>query len=142
MGEWTLKRFDANAERTLGELLYDGDSYCWTCEDAIRAVKRDGETAIPAGRYLVQLTVSPRAKRGGLWTPWPDFKLPLLVNVPGFAGIRIHSGNNAANTEGCILVGLDRLPNGVGTSRPALRRLMDDMKFPTYITIINPGGNP
>lgn len=136
--ELVLQRLDANPERTIGELFLDGDSYCFTCEDAIRRVKVEGETAIPAGRYEVQLTVSPRAKAGGLWTPWPNFMLPLLVNVPGYAGIRIHSGNNAADTEGCILVGLDRLPNGVGQSRPALRRLQDDLKFPAWITIKNP----
>lgn len=137
--ELLLQRLDASPERTIGSLYIDGDHYCWTCEDAIRAVKVDGETAIPSGRYEVVLTVSPRAKQGGLWTPWPDSKLPLLVNVPGFVGIRIHAGNTAAHTEGCILVGLERLPNGVGASRPALRRLMDDLKFPSYITIRNPG---
>lgn len=140
MIDWVLQRIDSDQHRTIGELFFNGDSYCWTCEDAIREVKIEGETAIPAGKYEVQLTVSPRAKRGELWTPWPDSKLPLVLGVPGFTGIRIHSGNTSAHTEGCILVGLDRLANGVGTSRPALRRLRDDMKFPTYITIINPGG--
>jgi hypothetical protein len=136
-----LQRLDADTNRTLGELFVDGDSYCWTCEDAIRMLKIAGETAIPAGTYDLLLTVSPRARAGGLWTPWPDFKLPLVSNVPGYAGIRVHSGNNASHTEGCILVGLDLQRDGVGNSRAALRRLMDDLKFPATITIHNPGGN-
>jgi len=139
--KWTLQRLDANQERTIGELFCGVDSYCYTCEDAIRGlVKIPGNTAIPAGRYKVILTPSPRAKSGSLWTPWPDFLLPELVNVPDFSFIRIHAGNTAKDTEGCILVGLDRLPNVVGNSRAALRRLKDDLKMPAYITIINVEG--
>jgi hypothetical protein len=136
--ELLLQRLDANEKRVIGELFIDGESYCYTVEDAIRKVKLEGKTAIPRGLYEVVLTRSPRAARGGLWTPWPDFALPLLVNVPGFEGIRVHSGNTAEDTEGCIIVGLDRLPNGVGNSRAALRRLVDDLKFPAHITIRNP----
>lgn len=138
--EWTLQRLDANSIRTLGALYLDKDHYCYTVEDAIRLVKVDGETAVPSGLYELQLTVSPRAAGGGLWTPWPDFNLPLVVSVPGFTGIRIHAGNVAADTEGCIIVGMDRLTDGVGSSRVALRRLMNDMKFPSHLTIINPPG--
>lgn len=136
--EVVLQRKDADQRRTLGELFIDGDSYCFTVEDAIRAVKVEGQTAIPAGRYKVLLTFSPRAASGVLWTPWPGYHLPLVVGVPGFEGIRIHAGNTAEQTEGCILVGLDRTADGVGQSRAALRRLYDDLKFPAYITIKNP----
>lgn len=87
----------------------------WTLEDAIREIpgaavhtwKVAGRTAIPAGRYRVQTTWSPRFKR----------PLPLVLDVPGFAGVRIgHAGNDHEDTDGCILCGLHRGPGVIGSS--------------------------
>jgi hypothetical protein len=61
----------------------------------IAAQKVYGKTAIPAGRYEVVITWSNRFKR----------LLPLLLNVKGFTGIRMHVGNYATNTDGCLLPG-------------------------------------
>jgi len=88
---------------TAGRLLIDGQPWLFTMEDEVREIdglpvekwKIHGETAIPRGRYRVVLTRSPRFKR----------VLPEVLNVPGFTGIRIHRGNTAKHTEGCILVG-------------------------------------
>ena len=76
--------------------------------------KTKGKTAIPEGRYPVVVTLSPRFKR------W----LPLLVGVPHYEGIRIHSGNTAQDTEGCILVGRNTEVAHVTDSRRTLYRLM------------------
>lgn len=99
---------------TLGCLSIDGTEECYTVEDAVRdGPKVPGKTAIPAGRYKVIITHSPRFRR----------PLPLLLDVPGFAGVRIHPGNTVADTEGCILPGRIRTPDGVRESRLAFDAL-------------------
>jgi hypothetical protein len=77
-----------------------------------------GETAIPAGRYRVEITMSPRFKQ----------LMPLLIDVPGYAGVRIHPGNKAADTEGCILPGTLRSHNQVQNSRVAYAALYAQIK--------------
>ena len=111
---------------TFGVLFVDGHYGCFALEDAVReqpgqpvaAWKVPGQTAIPAGRYRVIVTPSVRFQR----------PLPLLVDVPGFAGVRIHPGNTVADTEGCILVGADRDSARVLQSRPAFERLFEQIR--------------
>jgi hypothetical protein len=80
---------------TEGKLYIDGVFECYTVEDQIRDVKVQGETAIPAGTYTVIMNMSQRF----------GIVMPLIENVPGFTGVRIHSGNSSKDTEGCIIVG-------------------------------------
>lgn len=112
----TLQRDPSANGATTGELLVDGQHECWTCEDVVRPAgeKVPGATAIPAGRYAVVVNLSPRF----------GVRMPLLVDVPGFEGIRIHPGNTAADTEGCILVGQGRMSAGVSASRAAYAALL------------------
>lgn len=112
----TLNRVQFEAACTIGQLLVDGNPQCYTLEDLVRAPgapKVFGQTAIPAGTYGVVVTHSPHFGRD----------LPLLVNVLGFEGVRIHPGNTAADTSGCILVGMDRLADSIGRSRLAFEPL-------------------
>lgn len=114
---------------TTGRMYWNGELLCYTLEDQEREVKGKpvekwkvkGETAIPQGKYKVILSRSPRFKR----------VLPEVLNVEGFTGIRIHRGNKAEHTEGCILVGL---PDGnpedswLGNSAKAEALLIEKLK--------------
>lgn len=109
-----LQRDASGAGCTPGRLFVDGVHECFTLEDTVRlGAKVPGETAIPAGRYRVAVTWSARFQR----------QLPLLLDVPGFTGIRIHAGNVAGDTAGCLLVGLGRAVDSITGSRLALQPL-------------------
>ena len=105
---------------TIGELRTpDGAFVCFTLEDVVRpkgAAKVYARTAIPAGVYSVIINESRRFKA----------LMPLVQNVPGFSGIRIHPGNDHEDTEGCILVGRRRGPNmTIVESRLAYQSVFD-----------------
>ena len=121
--ELTLHRTKKRKHYTLGTLSIEGEPFCDTLEPAWRDIgsggrgyKIAGKTAIPEGRYPVAVTRSPKF---GQW-------LPLLLHVPRFEGVRIHAGNTAADTEGCILVGYhsDKDPERLFDSRLWLQRLL------------------
>lgn len=95
----------------------------FSCEDEDRGLYQDmptediarlkfsKETAIPLGTYMVKRTWSPKFQRD----------MMLVHDVPGFSGIRIHSGNDEGDTAGCVLIGLTRDENArrIGKSKAA-----------------------
>lgn len=110
----TVVRQILGKDATIGEMFIDGEHICFTCEDAVRPIKIAGITAIPAGIYKVIMTFSNHFQK----------VLPLLLNVPNYEGVRIHSGNTPADTEGCLIVGLTHIDNAVQQSRDAMAELM------------------
>jgi hypothetical protein len=103
---------------TIGDLLIDGKFYCYTLEDMYREKKIKGVTAIPYGRYEVIINFSNRFKK----------PMPLLLNVKGFDGIRIHSLNTSDQTEGCIGVGFTKSKDFIGNSKSAFNQFMPKLR--------------
>jgi hypothetical protein len=110
--EIILTRTQRNPISTIGKLAIAGSSFtCLTLEDKdrgllksmtpeqITAIKVQNQTAIPAGRYQVIIDFSEHFQK----------VMPHVLDVPGYGGIRIHSGNTDADTDGCILLGTSQL---------------------------------
>ena len=143
----TLNRELKGPHATPGRWYLDAKEVAFSLEDTIREVpglrpsawKIPGETAIPSGSYLLGWTFSARFKR----------KTLELMNVPAFTGIRIHGGNDEADTHGCPMAGLER----VGTYRirncaPAVK-IIEDAVVPlleagekVWLDVWNPGTFP
>ncbi len=98
-----VERYAFLSTYTIGRMLINGKYFCDTLEDQVRDLTSEkkvySKTAIPAGKYEVRVTWSPKFKRN----------LPMLLGVPYFSGIRIHRGNKADDTSGCILVGENKV---------------------------------
>ena len=120
-----LVREHGTKDYTHGKLYINDVYFCDTIEDEERAVKVQDKTAIPLGTYKVIINMSNRFKR----------LMPLLLNVPNFTGIRIHSGNTKDDTEGCILVGKKLRDGFVGSSRATFKALMSRLQGVKDITI-------
>ena len=96
-----------NETYTIGKLYINEIYFCDTLEDTVRDLTKEAkvyaQTAIPSGVYKVVVTMSNKFKR----------LLPLLLNVPYFIGIRIHRGNTANDSAGCILLGENKVKGKV-----------------------------
>lgn len=116
---------------TVSEVWIDGEKQAYNAlEDTDRGLyqgmsaadvarkKVYGQTAIPRGTYNCIYTYSSRFKK----------MLPLIENVTGFTGIRIHSGNTAADSSGCLLIGRNTKVGMVTESRKWTQVLIDRMK--------------
>lgn len=134
--ELTLERRYKCNGYTIGRLLIDGKRFCDTLEDADRGLdskmaleelkrrKLKSITAIPTGRYRVTLSVySPKFGSRKFYKDVCNGKVPRLLNVPAFDGILAHCGSTAKDTEGCILVGENKVKGQVINSQDTFRKL-------------------
>lgn len=117
---YLLLRREVFSERSTIGTLSGGGFVCDTLEDKDRKLeefpnnKQFGKTAIPRGRYKVVLD----------WSPRFQIMLPHVLDVPGFEGVRIHPGNSAEDTDGCILVGSGRGEDFIRNSRATFEKFM------------------
>ena len=138
--EIKVKRKWKKEAYTIGKMYIDGEYVCDTLEDKDRGltsnmsvaqicdVKVHGETAIPTGRYLVDMkTVSPRFG-GRAQYLFCKGRLPRLCNTPGYQGVLIHCGNTAKDTDGCILVGENKAVGQVLNSTATFRKVYTMLK--------------
>ena len=134
--EIVLNRKWKKPNYTIGTLTIDGKFFCNTLEDTdrglkdtmdiseIKAIKKPHITAIPTGTYQVTLNVvSPKFGSRKFYKEVCNGKVPRLLNVKGFEGILIHSGNKAEDTDGCILVGQNKVVGQVINSQATFREL-------------------
>lgn len=148
--ELELRRIARKETYTIGKLSIDGEDFCDTIEDRdrdlsqempehkIKEIKVYGQTAIPTGRYKVDMnTVSLRFKERSWAKPY-DGKLPRLIGVPGFEGVLIHPLNTAQESSGCIGPGINsivgRVMNSTATFHSLMKRLLA-AKDDIYISI-------
>jgi hypothetical protein len=136
----TLVRIANRPTYCIGKLYIDGVYQCDVIEDTDRGLddkmkeseilkkKIKGQTAIPTGVYPVVITYSPKYKK----------PMPLIDKVKGYSGIRIHSGNTAKDTEGCLIVGKNKEVGKVLESRKtynALFKILTETKERIIIDI-------
>lgn len=131
----TVQRFSFQEKCTIGKLLIDGrDVKIFTLEGKYREEpgvkvsewKVPRETAIPKGTYKVIVDFSQHFQR----------ELPLLLNVPDYVGVRIHTGNIDSDTEGCVLIGKTWLGGDyIGQSREAFNEIFPLLKSADTIEI-------
>ena len=139
----TLQRRYKGNDYTIGTMLVDGVRFSDTLEDtdrgltdtmstaAIRFRKIFGKTAIPTGTYEVKLTVSPKFKDRA-WAARYGGLVPEIKGVKGFSGIRIHPGTDQYSTDGCPLVGENKVRGKVINSQATYFKLMDDHLMPAF----------
>ena len=110
-----VKRIFKGNKYTIGKLYIDGKYFCDTMEPPVRLIK---PKAIPLGKYKVIINHSNKFNK----------LLPLLLNVEGFEGIRIHNGSYPEDSLGCILVGKNKIKGMLVDSRYTLMQLMNKLK--------------
>lgn len=126
---------------TIGRLYINGEFFCNTLEDTDRELKQSdpittiqknkvyGETAIPTGKYKIEMNVvSPKYSAVKWYQDLCKGKMPRLLNVPCFEGVLIHPGNTPLDTFGCILVGENKVKGKLINSRETFKNLYKQLR--------------
>ena len=153
MADWLITRDYKKQAYTIGNFKIDGRWFCSSLEDTdrslessmkdadIRAVKIYAKTAIPRGCYKIGFTYSAKFA-GRSWAKPYGGRVISIEGVRGFEGVRIHPGNTAEDTSGCVLVGLNKIKGRLVDSTKTYLDLVDHYLLPAiakgediYLTI-------
>lgn len=136
--ELLVKRTYKGPKYTIGHLYINGKYFCDTLEDVDRglmqsmplarilSIKVKGKTCIPYGTY--EVTINVVSAKYSNFTKYPyakaiQGKMPRILNVPGFDGILIHPGTDENDTDGCLLVGQNKIKGKVINSQITWKKL-------------------
>jgi hypothetical protein len=113
-----VNRTTRTENSTIGQFSVNGNVFSYCLEptdrgltsdmtaDQVAAIKIQDKTCIPTGTYNVTSYYSNKNGRN----------VPLLNNVTGFGYVEIHQGNFPTDTDGCLLLGVNRAVDYVGPS--------------------------
>lgn len=116
-------------DTSIGDLFIDNNFTCHTLEDKDRGlhnkmsleetakIKVYGDTCIGYGKYEVDITYSNKFA----------IHYPLVLNVVGYSGIRIHCGVNEHHTLGCLLLGEAVVKDGLKNSQLAFYKFFEKL---------------
>ena len=140
--ELRLTRRYKGEKYTIGSLHVDGKYVCDTIEDKDRGLSSDmpsnkinrvkvwGETAIPTGRYRIDMNTVSTKFRSRAWARKYNGIVPRLLAVPCFSGVLLHVGNTEKDSLGCPLVGENKVQGQVINSTANFYKLMDNYLIP------------
>lgn len=131
---------NGNRVYCIGKLSVDGKYVCDTIEDEdygwvsgktsvkdIQKIKalHKSKTAIPSGEYKITLdVVSPKYFNSAYYRKAANgSRVPRLLDVPGFDGVLIHTGNTEQDSAGCLIVGWNKIVGKVIDSKKAFETL-------------------
>lgn len=131
-----LKRTAKKSTYTIGKIYVDGQYVCDCIEDKDRGLKQSmtleqinklkvyGQTAIPTGEYKVTLNViSPKYSKSTWYKQNANgARVPRILNVKGFDGVLIHTGNTAEDSHGCIIIGQNKEVGKVINSKETFKK--------------------
>lgn len=121
--EMILIRDNIIGDAVLGSLLVGGQKICETLENK--------NYLLPYGEYNLKVSKSPTFGR----------ELPLIFNdkVKMQRGFRIHAGNTASDSRGCILVGFGRMNDTITDSRKAESAVTEIARHDCTLKIVSNG---
>lgn len=135
-----LDRFFKGPKYTVGHLYIDGKYFCDTIEDVdrgllnsmplseIKAKKIPSKTAIPRGTYKITLdVVSPKYSKRDYYIKVCKGKVPRILNVKGFEGILLHTGNTEEDSAGCIILGENKVKGKVINSKVTFEKFYKEL---------------